>query len=109
MNEDQNGLCDEFEQQLFYGYCKSQVTQYNEILMDPDDFRRYERLDSIKDKFIAYPPFWYFFFEKIISCAMYYIALKKDIDENGVIIQALDKVKAADNPQDMLELISDQH
>ena len=31
------------------------------------------------------------------------------IDENGVIIQALDKVKAADNPQDMLELISDQH
>ena len=54
MNEDQNGLCDEFEQQLFYGYCKSQVTQYNEILMDPDDFRRYERLDSIKDKFIAW-------------------------------------------------------
>ena len=31
------------------------------------------------------------------------------IDENGVIIQAIDKVKAADNPQDMLELISDQH
>ena len=28
------------------------------------------------------------------------------IDENGVIIQAMDKVKAADNPQDMLELLS---
>ena len=27
------------------------------------------------------------------------------IDENGVIIQAMDKVKAADNPQDMLELL----
>jgi len=38
-----------------------QVTQYNEILMDPDDFRRYERLDVIKENFIAYPPFWYFF------------------------------------------------
>jgi len=28
------------------------------------------------------------------------------IDENGVIIQAMDKVKAADNPQDMLELLN---
>ena len=27
------------------------------------------------------------------------------IDENGIIIQAMDKVKAADNPQDMLELL----
>ena len=27
------------------------------------------------------------------------------IDENGVIIKAMDKVKAADNPQEMLELL----
>lgn len=27
------------------------------------------------------------------------------IDENGVIVRAMDKVKAADNPQEMLELI----
>lgn len=27
------------------------------------------------------------------------------IDENGVIVKAMDKVKAADNPQEMLELI----
>lgn len=44
-----------------YRLTERQVTQYNEILMDSDAFRRYERLDSIKDKFIAYPPFWYFF------------------------------------------------
>ena len=44
-----------------YRLTERQVTQYNEILMDPDDFRRYERLDSIKEHFIAYPPFWYFF------------------------------------------------
>ncbi|MBO4787689.1 MAG: hypothetical protein IKX04_08645 [Clostridiales bacterium] len=44
-----------------YRLTERQVTQYNEILMDADAFRRYERLDSIKDKFIAYPPFWYFF------------------------------------------------
>ena len=44
-----------------YRLTERQVTQYNNILMDPDAFRRYERLDSIKDNFIAYPPFWYFF------------------------------------------------
>lgn len=27
------------------------------------------------------------------------------IDENGVIVQAMDKVKAADNPQEMLDLL----
>ena len=27
------------------------------------------------------------------------------IDENGIIIQAMDKVKAADNPQEMLEML----
>ena len=27
------------------------------------------------------------------------------IDENGVIVRAMDKVKAAENPQEMLELI----
>ena len=44
-----------------YRLTERQVTQYNEILMDSDAFRRYERLDTIKDKFVAYPPFWYFF------------------------------------------------
>ena len=44
-----------------YRLTERQVTQYNEILMDPDAFRRYERLDTIKENFVAYPPFWYFF------------------------------------------------
>jgi len=38
-----------------------QIAQYNNILMDSDPWRKYERLDSIKDSFTAYPPFWYFF------------------------------------------------
>lgn len=38
-----------------------QIKQYNEILMDEDDLRKYARMESIKDKFAAYPPFWYFF------------------------------------------------
>jgi hypothetical protein len=37
-----------------------QIKQYNEILMDYDEIRKYERLESIQDKFEAYPPFWYY-------------------------------------------------
>lgn len=36
-----------------------QIKQYNEILMDYDEMRKYERLSTIKGDFIAYPPFWY--------------------------------------------------
>ena len=38
-----------------------QIKQYNNILMDDDLLRKYARLDSIKENFIAYPPFWYYF------------------------------------------------
>ena len=38
-----------------------QIKQYNAILMDTDEVRKFERLDSIKHKFAAYPPFWYYF------------------------------------------------
>lgn len=38
-----------------------QIRQYDAILMDADEIRKYERMDSIKDKFVAYPPFWYYF------------------------------------------------
>lgn len=38
-----------------------QIKQYNTILMDSDEIRKFERLDSIKNKFAAYPPFWYYF------------------------------------------------
>lgn len=38
-----------------------QIKQYNTILMDSDEIRKFERLDSIKHKFAAYPPFWYYF------------------------------------------------
>lgn len=44
-----------------YRLTETQIHQYNEILMDTDLIRRYERLESIKDSFIAYPLFWYFF------------------------------------------------
>lgn len=43
-----------------YRLTERQITQFNRILMDADDLRRYERLDYISDKFAAYPPFWYY-------------------------------------------------
>lgn len=39
---------------------EKQISQYNEILMDPDNLRRYERLASIAEYFDAFPPFWYY-------------------------------------------------
>lgn len=36
-----------------------QIKHYDDILMDSNILRRYDRLESIKDNFVAYPPFWY--------------------------------------------------
>ncbi len=38
-----------------------QIRQYNDILMDMNALRRYDRFDAVKDNFAAYPPFWYQF------------------------------------------------
>lgn len=38
-----------------------QIKQYNSVLMDSDLIRRYERLNAVKEEFLAYPPFWYQF------------------------------------------------
>lgn len=35
-----------------------QIKQYNEILMDQDELRKYVRLEAIQSKFEAFPPFW---------------------------------------------------
>ena len=37
-----------------------QIEQYNNILMDPDPHRQYDRLDAIVHVFEAFPPYWYF-------------------------------------------------
>lgn len=36
-----------------------QIKHYDGILMDANALRRFDRLDSIKENFSAYPPFWY--------------------------------------------------
>ncbi|MDD3570189.1 MAG: hypothetical protein PHY44_03710 [Lachnospiraceae bacterium] len=53
---------------------EKQIKQYNKILMDQDELRKYVRLEAIQDKFEAFPPFWYFFGHT--AC---YIAENKDL------------------------------
>lgn len=42
-----------------YRLTEKQIKQYNDILMDPDDERKFIRLEAIRDNFEAYPPYWY--------------------------------------------------
>lgn len=44
-----------------YRLTERQIKQYNEILMDSDEIRRFERLKSIEANFKAYPNFHYFY------------------------------------------------
>lgn len=49
---------------------EKQIKQYDAILQDTDDVRKFERLDAIKHKFAAYPPFWYYFGNTANTIAM---------------------------------------
>ena len=40
---------------------EKQITQYNAILQDDNEYRKYARLEAIAERFKAYPPFWYFY------------------------------------------------
>lgn len=53
-------LSDKYKFNDEYRLTERRIKQYNDILMDPDAYRRFERLDYISDKFEAYPPFWYY-------------------------------------------------
>lgn len=54
-------LADEYDFEDEWRITEKQIKQYNKILTDPDELRKYARLESIADKFVAYPPFWYFY------------------------------------------------
>lgn len=91
-----------------YRLTEKQISQYNRILMDPDEIRKYERLDSIKDKFEAYPPFWYF-----IGNAAHYIAESQELnlsDETRIAYRqkALEYFKKFENLNQLSILREDQ-
>lgn len=54
-------LADEYDFDDEWRLTEKQIKQYNEILRDPNEYRKYARLDTIASKFMAYPPFWYFY------------------------------------------------
>lgn len=54
-------IADEYDFADEWRLTEKQIKQYNEILRDQDEYRKYARLESIADKFEAYPPFWYFY------------------------------------------------
>ena len=54
-------LADEYDFDDKLRLTEKQIKQYNEILMDQDEYRKYSRLESIANNFNAYPPFWYFY------------------------------------------------
>ena len=54
-------LAEEYEFDDRLRLTEKQIKQYNQILMDRNELRKYVRLEAIKDKFEAFPPFWYNF------------------------------------------------
>lgn len=54
-------LADEYEFPDEWRLTEKQIKQYDDILMDQNEYRKYVRLESISHKFMAYPPFWYFY------------------------------------------------
>ena len=53
-------LADRYEFKDSYRLTERQISQYNQILMDPDPFRRYERLKNISGAFSAYPNYHFY-------------------------------------------------
>lgn len=52
-------LADEYEFADNLRITEQQIAIFNKILLEPDDLKRYERLNYIKGSFEAYTPFWY--------------------------------------------------
>ena len=80
-------LSDSYEFDDKYRLTESQISQYNSILMDSIPLRKYERLDSIKDNFEAYPPFWYY----LANAAMDVVNVYKNETAFGDNISAINK------------------
>lgn len=80
-------LSDSYEFDDKYRLTESQISQYNSILMDSIPLRKYERLNSIKDNFEAYPPFWYY----LANAAMDVVNVYKNETAFGDNISAINK------------------
>jgi len=73
-----------------------QIHQYNSILMDSDNDRRYARLEAISDDFIAYPPFWHQFGHtaNLVALEANKVAREKEMELDDLEART---VKSSDN------------
>ena len=52
-------LADKFDFNDALRLSPKQLANYNEILLDSDPLRRFERLEDLSNSYYAFPPFWY--------------------------------------------------
>ena len=62
-------LADKYQYPDAWRLSEKQIKLYDEILADPDPFSRFIRLETIKDKFEAYPVFFYYLAHSAIEAA----------------------------------------
>lgn len=62
-------LADKYRYPDAWRLSEKQIKLYDEILADPDPFSRLIRLETIQDKFEAYPPFFYYMAHAAIETA----------------------------------------
>ena len=73
-------LCDNYGIPENQRLTEKQINEYNRILMDPDNVRKFQRLCTISENFNAYPPFWYYLGSTANSIAQEYLDKLKEID-----------------------------
>lgn len=78
-----------------YRLTENQIQQYDEILMDSNLFRKYERLESIQDKFEAYPPFWYFLGNAANSIAQEFLKEDSSFKNDNELFSKKDEIVSA--------------
>ncbi len=86
---------------------ESQIKHYNEILMDPDPVRRYDRLDYIKEYFEAYPSFWYHLghaANAIVWTRLAKLSVKDEQKVDGIIYYSEEQNKIIDEVQPYVDI-----
>ena len=76
-------LADRYDFPDDFRLTERQIKQFDAILMDSDEIRKYERLESVKRKFAAYPPFWYYIGNTANSIANRTDLMLDEEDKNG--------------------------
>ena len=87
-----------------YRLTERQIHQYNAILMDADNDRKYARLEAISENFKAYPAFWYQF-----GHAANLVALEANqmiLDKNN-ILDKLETKRAKATAEDELQIVQE--